>query len=840
MGDLLGGINTNKWTFDPRHLPVTTLSPTLHAMSHGRNSPLGSADLVCRKTTSLLNKLAASNFGSISDQIVAIMNQSARENNAHAKIISLVVDTATAQSERSGLYAQLAKVISSSMYVVRLPVVSMCNHTGNPPPPRISCKSLFRDKLLDGFQEKSEKLSNVQKTGDKRHLGLVRFTSEAFKCGLLTKAMMWRVVYLLQHEFTLHTELEALCITLKIAGVLLDTPEDSLMVEETFRRIRYLSSNSHLPIRLRFMVQDLTDLRARWWISTPITRIDDPVPTAVDQDSDEETYISVREMAMLADKINNILVQKKLKDAEHQLSCLRRRYVPVVIQMLVERVLLDSTSARFVSHLLASASSQDLFFTPDVEHGFRRALAGLHLDGEEMTPVLSILEAVGLNDERGSSILAHTIVQGGPSDLQLHPLGARELFGEISVSLPISELNLRPLGRTVSDEGLAESVPPLCSSPGPIQDEKQQRLTRISRIKELEMMLACQRHETNALRSEVERVSEEMAKIAENNEQLTQENELIKKMRNSEQMRRVEMEDRLRAKQEEARDIQKLAQENEVLKKARNAEEMRRVETEDRLRVKQEEALTLKNDLQQVHNRCQTLQAEVQRCRIDEELRRSAEISTRNAGREEGRDGMLTDLIRLLSAKRADERKAREAEKERANNAHAEKTRREAEAKRKTEQHRGAERERSRCLKRDEKYTGSRPWTAALAFERFETILLVEEFAKFKFSDSAPLTFEALPWPILTKPWTYNVNDIGADKVRAFFKSAALMNAKSTMYPIPSEHRKYLLKQSLLAFHGDKMVHRISTVGDENLRQQISNAAHIVTQTLNELMQRDG
>ncbi|KAJ7082489.1 MIF4G domain-containing protein [Mycena epipterygia] len=800
-------------------------------MSHGRDPPLGSADLACRKVTSLLNKLTASNFSGISGQIVAIMNQSARENNAHAMIISLVVDTATAQSERSALYAQLAKDIAPSMYVVRLPVVSM--RTGNPPPPRIFCKSLFRDKLLASFQDKSEKLPNVQETEDKRRLGLVRFTGEAFKLGLLTKATMWRVVNLLQHEFTPHTELEALCIILQTAGVLLDTPEDSLIMEETFTRILYLSSNSQSPKRLQFMAQDLIDLHARWWIPAPRTRMDDPVPTPLGQGIDEETHISDVEASMLADKINNILAQKELKDAERQLSRLRPRHVPAAIQMLVERALSDNTAARFVSHFLASASSQDLFFTADVERGFRRALAGLHLDGEEMTPVLSMLEAAGLNDERGSSILAHTIAQGGPNDLQLHPLGARELCGEISVSLPIS-------GRTVSDEGPAGSVPPLRPSPGAIRDAEQQRLTHISRIEVLEMMLARQMQAASALRSEVERVSEELAKSIEKNEQLARGNELMKKMWNAEQMRRVEMEDRLKAKQEEARDMQKLAEENEVLKKARNAEQMRRVETEDRLKAKQEEALMLKNDLQQVHNRCQTLQAEVQRSRIDEELRKSTEISTRNAGREEGRDGMLTELIRLLSAKREDERKAREAEKEKASDAQAEKTRREAEAKRKAEQRRGAERERSRCLKRDEKYTGSRPWTAALAFERFETILLVEEFAKFKFSDSAPLTFEALPWPILTKPWTYNVNDISADKVRAFFKSAALMNAKSTVYPVPSEYRKYLLKQSLLAFHGDKMVHRISTVGDENLRQQISDAAHMVTQTLNELMQRDG
>ncbi|KAJ6605596.1 hypothetical protein DFH09DRAFT_846332, partial [Mycena vulgaris] len=174
--------------------------------------------------------------------------------------------------------------------------------------------------------------------------------------------------------------------------------------------------------------------------------------------------------------------------------------------------------------------------------------------------------------------------------------------------------------------------------------------------------------------------------------------------------------------------------------------------------------------------------------------------------------------------------------RERMERERVEKIKREMEAKRIAERALGAERERARCMKRDAKYTGSRIWTAALAFERFETILLVDEFSKSKFSDSAPLTFEALPWPILSPPRKYDVKDITAERVCALFASKAAMNAKSAAYPVPGDYRRYLLKQSLLAFHGDKMVHRISTVGDETLRQQISEATNTVTQTLNDLM----
>ncbi|KAJ7104901.1 hypothetical protein C8R44DRAFT_886925 [Mycena epipterygia] len=749
-------------------------------MSYRHSPPLRSADLAYRKTTSLLNKLASSNFESISGQIVAIItNQS--ESEDHNKILSLILDTATVQPGRSELYAQL---FSSTAFKTR--------------------KMWFHLKLRRSFLAVFQKLPDVQQLEKTRRLGLVRFIGEVSKLGLVSKAMLSTVgMKPLDSKCPLDVELESLCVLLKTIGVLSEP-----FIKDNFTRILQLSSNSQIPMRLRFMLQDIIDLRARNWMEAPRTRSDDPIPTPLKGEIDEGTHLGDAESSRLADKIKNILTKKELKHAERQLSSLPRHYVPTAIQMLVERVLLNSTSAPFVAEFLASASAQDLVFTTDVELGFRRALTGRHFDGEEMAPLLSMLEAAGFNDERGSSLLADSLAGGtsGADDenIDLHPLGAMEVFEAISASLSIPEPNFSPLGRLpkmVFREWLAQYVTPLRRSVESVRDEEQQQLKSLLRIEELQMTLARERQETIALRSEVERLSDQLTKSVENN--------------------------------------QKLAQESEVVKKTRNAEQMRRVEMEDRLKAKEGDALSLKADLQQAQSRCQILEAVVQRSRIDEEVRRNAEISAMSAGREEGRDGMLTELIRLLTSKREDERRAREAEAERVDRERAEKIRHEAEAKRKTEQQRGAERERSRCLKRDEKYTSSRLWTAALAFERFETILLAEEFAKFKFSDSTPLTCEALPWPIFTKPWTYNVNDINADKVRAFFKSPVLMTAKSPAYPVPSEYRKYLLKQSLLAFHGDKMVHRISTVVDDNLRQQISDAAHLVTQTLNELMQRD-
>jgi hypothetical protein len=344
--------------------------------------------------------------------------------------------------------------------------------------------------------------------------------------------------------------------------------------------------------------------------------------------------------------------------------------------------------------------------------------------------------------------------------------------------------------------------------------------------------LTCQQQKIRELQSEIESMSTQLAKSREKIQKVEQERDAEMTRQWKEMLDQQSEFERMSSQLAKSLGrIQKLEQERDVMEMARNSEQMRRLEVEERLRARQAESTTLQKDLLHAQGRCSELEAELQRTKANEQAREDAEIASRNAAREEGRDDMLTEVIQLMNSKRENDRRAKQAEKDKLEKERAEKIR-------KAERELGAELERSRCMTRDEKYRKARIWSDALAFDRFETILLVEEFNKIKFCDSKPLTFEALPWPVLARPWTYASNHITADQVRAFFRTTATTSAKSATYPVPAEYRKHLLKQGLLAFHGDKMVARISTVENEALRQQILEAANIVTQTLNELMQR--
>ncbi|KAJ6568623.1 hypothetical protein B0H19DRAFT_1373205 [Mycena capillaripes] len=713
---------------------------------------MGSAMSFKGRALSLLNKVAESNFASISGQIIALLDASAGEADGGTlrMFVELCISTAISQPSLAGLYARICGAISSELS------------------PEVGGR-LFRKMLLSQVQLAFE--IGISSIDPETYFGLVRFIAEIFKVKLLTQRSIHECIKKLlatSEPSELAANIEAACILLDTGGSLLHTPKARTHMDVYYSRLREAALDVGTPLRIRFMIQDLCDRRSRDWPPVERGHRDHIIPMPLDPDPAGE--------------------HQESSDAERGLACLPPDYVPTLVKLLVEHVISTKQDhiTSLVSRFLETAATKDLFLTSAAHLGF--VLEESRLESDSVPHLRSMLDAAGL-DRKCSDLL----IEGA--------LGTRseqvpeELYSQDSEYLQVNS----PEVATVFDKiSAALSLPtPTISPQGRIQ------LTRfddwLSQIEDLEGQCTRQRREMRDIQSTVERLSTQLSK--------------------------------------ELKNIWRVEQERDVMEKARNSEQMRRVELQEQLKARQAEAVGLEKNLRQVRDRCDELEVELQLAKENEKIRRNAEMADRKAAREEGRDSMLAEMIQLLHSKRESERQAQQAEQDRVDKEKAEKLRREAVAKRRAERIQGAERERVRCMKRDERFTEARVWTASLALERFETILLVEEFVKFKFSDSTPLIFEALPWPVLARPRTFTVDSITAENVRAFFRTSAVMTARSAAYPVPTDYRKYLLKQGLLALHGDKMVARIPTVDDDVRRQQIAEAAKIVTQTLNELMQ---
>ncbi|KAJ7447572.1 hypothetical protein B0H11DRAFT_2082647 [Mycena galericulata] len=743
-----------------------------------------SPSLARRRTKSLLNKLAESNFDSISSQLITLIRE-AEDGSGHlAVIVPLIISAAEVQPERAALYARLCRILMDNINR------SMTNAEGKP----VFGARLFRKILCNGLQVEFEKgRNNMQEK--RKFLGLVRFMAELFiGVPMLTERIMWESIKVLigDVDWALVDGIETACVLLDTAGSLLDNPRAHAHMEACFSRMQEYESDVHTPNRIRFLIQDLCNRRTRNWAPQHSRYFEYILPP--DVDAEGEKYIND---AILSEKIDHIFGSGQATDAERVLAHLHPDCVPTLVKLLVDHAISAESEhvTSIASRFLGSASSRDLFLTSAVHLGFIMALKDRRLQLNAIPYLRSILDAAGLEGERGDAIVAQALASSSRPFPRTHA-GLEQCCEEDNEYVHVNPRTAEIFSSITRAPSLPDAT-----------IESQGRFHRslfddwLSKIMERDTELSHQQWEIHDLKSEVERTSSELAKSVDR--------------------------------------ISNIERERDVMEQARISEQMRRVEIVEQLKARQTQVLALRTDLRQMQAHCRELDAEVQRAKADEQARRDTEIISKNAAREEGRDIMLTEIVQLLNSKRENERRAREAEMERVEKEKADKIRREAEAKRKAEREQGAQRERSRCIQRDKKYT-SAGWTAVLAFERFETILIIEEFSKFKFSDSAPLTFEALPWPVLSKPWTYTAQDITGDRVRAFFKTPTATAARSEAYPAPGAYRKYLLKQALLAFHGDKMVTRVSTVDDEALRQQILAAANTVTQILNELLQQPG
>jgi hypothetical protein len=154
---------------------------------------------------------------------------------------------------------------------------------------------------------------------------------------------------------------------------------------------------------------------------------------------------------------------------------------------------------------------------------------------------------------------------------------------------------------------------------------------------------------------------------------------------------------------------------------------------------------------------------------------------------------------RAMQEKAEQEAQQAKAERKRAEAARAEserraKTLREEQEIRRREEALRREREEMARREREKRQQQQRwsygPWTVTRALERYRT--LCESFDGTKFSPNEPLTFEAVPWPVLTSPVSFTVEDVDWDGVEKFFDAVRYeMRTQDYVSLVEKSHRRF-------------------------------------------------
>ncbi|TFY50980.1 hypothetical protein EVG20_g11224 [Dentipellis fragilis] len=120
-------------------------------------------------------------------------------------------------------------------------------------------------------KEENEQSSNeyyVVEQAKRRSLCLIRFMGELFKLGILTERIMHECIkkLLTNVDSPEEEEIKSLCKLLTTVGHILDTEKARKHIDVYLSRMKDLCMGGNVNSRMRFMLQDLIELRERKWV----------------------------------------------------------------------------------------------------------------------------------------------------------------------------------------------------------------------------------------------------------------------------------------------------------------------------------------------------------------------------------------------------------------------------------------------------------------------------------------------------------------------------------------------------------------------------------------------
>jgi len=225
-----------------------------------------------RTTKGLLNKFTPEKFEKLTDQFLELEITCRTDMIA---IIDLVFDKALFEPIFGFMYSQLC--VRCAEKFPEFPDES------NPDAKPHTFKRLLLNKCQEEFEKENvveEELAKlpeetdpsvkeqIRKKAKNRMLGNIRFIGELYKCKMLTEKIMHECVIKLLGRDTKDPDLdevECLVKLLTAIGKLIDHPKSKEYMDAYFARIRDMSLHSSLPNRVRFMLQEVIELRRGQW-----------------------------------------------------------------------------------------------------------------------------------------------------------------------------------------------------------------------------------------------------------------------------------------------------------------------------------------------------------------------------------------------------------------------------------------------------------------------------------------------------------------------------------------------------------------------------------------------
>jgi len=238
--------------------------------------------LVFRRIRGILNKITPEKFEKLITDILNIIGNGS--NVIFKGVILLIFEKALDEPKYSSMYAQLCKRLSDNAPNLE------------PPESKITTfKRLLLNKCKDEFENRAAVSTAFEKRGElsteeeearylakRKMLGNIKFIGELGKLEMLHDSILHRCAEQLlvgrrKQSLNDQTEdIECLAHLMKTCGRLLDSAKAKMRMDQYFDRIRAIINNPEMPTRIKFLLQDIVEMRHNKWMPRKLATPDGP------------------------------------------------------------------------------------------------------------------------------------------------------------------------------------------------------------------------------------------------------------------------------------------------------------------------------------------------------------------------------------------------------------------------------------------------------------------------------------------------------------------------------------------------------------------------------------
>ncbi|XP_033339349.2 N-acetyltransferase 1 isoform X2 [Megalopta genalis] len=257
-------------------------------------------DLIFRKVRGILNKLTPEKFAKLSNDL---LNVELNSDLILKGVIFLIFEKALDEPKYSSMYAQLCKRLSDEAANFEPRKALIESQKGQSTFTFLllnKCRDEFenRSKASEAFESQDELAPEEEErrqVAKRKMLGNIKFIGELGKLGIVSEPILHRCIQQLLEKKRrggsrgdTAEDIECLCQIMRTCGRILDSDKGRGLMDQYFRRMKSLAESSDLPLRIKFMLRDVIELRRDGWVPRKATSTEGPMPiNQIRSDNDE-------------------------------------------------------------------------------------------------------------------------------------------------------------------------------------------------------------------------------------------------------------------------------------------------------------------------------------------------------------------------------------------------------------------------------------------------------------------------------------------------------------------------------------------------------------------------